>query len=58
MVFGTASTRIEKTGLNPWISVSLIIPLIFIILCGFNIPDFLNEIISSASSVVQQGVVK
>ncbi|MDL2280737.1 hydrogenase 4 subunit F [Selenomonadales bacterium OttesenSCG-928-I06] len=58
MVFGTASTRIEKIKFSPWIAFSLFVPLTFVILCGFHVPNFLNELISAASSVIQQGVVK
>jgi hydrogenase-4 component F len=57
IVFGEPSGEIEQGEINLWATGALLIQIFFVVMLGFYIPSFLNEMILRAVQIVLGGVV-
>lgn len=55
MAFGKIPTRIGNKTTDVWMKCAMLIPFIFIVLCGIYVPEFIQDSICIAASVLEGG---
>lgn len=55
MAFGEIPTRIGSKTTDVWMKCAMLIPFIFIVLCGIYVPEFIQDSICIAASVLEGG---
>lgn len=55
MAFGEIPTRIGSKTTDVWMKCAMLIPFIFIVLCGIYVPGFIQDSICIAASVLEGG---
>ena len=55
MAFGEIPTRIGSKTTDVWMKCAMLIPFIFIVLCGIYVPEFIQNSICIAASVLEGG---